>query len=242
MKNKSLIALICFCLLPLSGNAATCSVDDLNRLDSSSKLIKGYYEVILEEIDKDTLVPPESLTEEELEEYYNTPWYDQFMKINVENISSDYYVKVTNDYDSEVEILNSTSSYFLQENIMDVITYTFTVYASGETDCEGEKLHEFSMITPRYNFYYETELCNSYRDEAACEEYTFSEYLSLDTFEEEIEKLKLEEEKEEEQLGFFEKMFNYIGENIIAITFTTILIVAGVVAVVLVNKKRSGLK
>ncbi len=162
------------------------------------------------------------------------------IQINLLNLSENFRAVITNDVYRNTLTYNYSNtdngnvSFFITDNEgrevsynPSVITYTIRIYASSETGCEGDTLRTITLRIPRYNQYSEFALCDSISDYYLCQRYVTYEKIDYDTFYEQVtEELEENEPTPEEELTWYERIWDFVVEH------STIFIIGGVVIVI----------
>ncbi len=131
----------------------------------------------------------------ELYEYPDLTDYRDFFNISVLNISKEFYVVITNNFNDEKVTLT------YEDSKDDIVTYkwyetdykaTFNIkiYTSKETSCPDEVIKTFVTSTPRFNVYSLSSLCEELKDFTYCQEYVTFDELTEKEFQEKVERYK----------------------------------------------------
>ena len=213
---------------------AICNYEEQARLNREVGNVKASYEIVEKEIDQDRCSP--------LEGFEDEPYYclAEFIQINILNINENMIVNVENDtYDNSFRYSyedtdSGTLSFVLtNDNNLevsyneDVIEYTIEILASSETGCEGSGLRTIYLTVPRYNVYSNVAPCDEISDYYLCEKYVTYPEVTYDQFSETIAKEIAErEEQQEEELKWYEKIWEFVVEH------KTVFIAGGIIIVV----------
>lgn len=239
---KKFLYLLTILLIPINIGAATCSTTEKSTLITKSNLITFNY---VEEEDYYTgeeVGYPETLDEEDYADY---KLYYEYFNINILNLTEEFYIKVTNNVNSEVsyiyyEDVKDGIYTFMHTTLSDVTTYKFEIYSSSQTECENELITIKYLLVPKYNVYSNLTSCLIYPDETVCQKYT-----TVSTYTESyvLEKLSTVSysDKETEEVGE-ESIFSYLAENLIYIILGGVSISAITAVIIVIRKKRSDLK
>lgn len=239
MKKKVVVMLagiLAITNLNVANAASLCSVEDQASLNKVAGSVKAVYEEVTEEMAPNTYVTTDETGE--------GPFYYNYFKIIFTNITDEIYVKITNDYNKEVKFIRyqdtDAGMYYIDWYKLDkVVKFTYEVYSSNETDCQGEKYFTGYLVTPKFNKFSEMLICDGINDYLPCQKYTTVNF----TYEEQYNKIaeyieEKETEKEEENKKWYEKIGDFVKEHKVAfIAGGSIIVIAGV-AVVMVNIKR----
>lgn len=226
--------------------ASACSYEEQAELNNIVANVKATYEVVdvyagkVYDIDK-------------RDEFGNAPQVDHYIKafnIDIMNITDDIYVKVINNYDSEIREFrnnntNNGTATFQTTNTENLITYTIEVYANKYA-CIGEKFRVLYITTPMYNLYSEEPECQNNKGFYYCQEFLPSENITFNDFQKKIKEYEennkfgdKKEEQEDKNKSFIKRIKEFYNNHTIVINIViSIIIVAGVVATVILIKQR----
>jgi len=222
--------------------ASKCSYEKQAELNEAAANIKVSYEEAIGIEDVSNAIPNDA------GELPNGEY--EYFKISIYNLTENFYVKITNDYNDEIKYLTHANTESMVatydwKEIYNVVNFTITVYSSNETGCPNEEYRIMYLTTPRINVYATNARCVDNESFYLCQKYiTETEEIDSKTFGLELEKYqnqKKEEvlKQEEENKSFGDKLYDYIKENKITIAIvSTIIVVGGVVTTVVVIKKR----
>ncbi len=243
-----MISLAAFLVLSTTAHAAgTCNYEEKAKLNSEVANVKTNFEIKQETIE---LSP-----EEAPDEYYGTSMAENlsikedYIQINILNLTENLYVEVTNDFNKEKETYRYQDSEngniaIIKRDLSKVVTYTVKVYASSNTGCEGEALSTKYVAVPRYNEYSSYSLCDSLPDYYACKRYVTFEEMDFSKFVEqvtkEIENKNKQEEEEKNNDKWYKEVGSFISENKVyfIIGGVALVVIAGVVTVVIIKRRR----
>ena len=213
---------------------AICNYEEQARLNREVGNVKASYEIVEKEIGQDRCSP--------LEGFEDEPYYclAEFIQINILNINENMIVRIENeDYDFSRDYTyedtdNGTITLFLTDengNEIEynpkVTEYSIEILASGETGCEGSTLRTLYLSVPRYNLYYGLGYCEGLDDYYLCQKYVTYPEVTYDQFSETIAKEIAErEEQQEEELKWYEKIWEFVVEH------KTVFIAGGIIIVV----------
>lgn len=206
---------------------------------------KCSYNEQAELLDKATNIKAGYEIESETVHFVDMDANKDYFQINIYNVTEDFYAVLKEDYlGSETTFRYSDAkdgiiSY--RWDVLDFVTnFTIDIYASGKTNCSGEKYKTLYIQTPRYNEYYDREVCEELTDFYLCQKYTTSTVVAEDRFFEQLESYragKINDQGEEiDNRNIFDKAFDFIRDNKWFILGGTIIIVGGVI---FVNRKRN---
>lgn len=237
------------CLLTVKVNAATCNYEEKATLNNEISNVKANYEAKERILSKEEYtIPVEIIGTEEEANYVSKTDY---LSVNILNLTENFYIKVTNDYDDEEKIYQyseTTNGNITWDwhNVQKLVTYTIEIYASSKTGCEGTLLKTINLKLPRFNEYSTYSMCDSFPDYYLCKKFVTYGEIEYETFAKKMnekaeEKNKKEEEKEEKNNKWYNKVKKFIIDN------KEIFIVGGVVIVtltcgtvyIIIKKRRS---
>lgn len=226
--------LLLFLFFSFSINAlaeSTCSYSEQAELLNKATNVKASYEINTEKVkfvDMETDV-----------DYFN---------ITITNVTDEFYVVISNDYNSSKKTLydfeaeNGLLNY-KWNNIDKVTNFTIEVYASGKTNCAGEKYKTLYVQTPRFNEYYDREICEDLTDFYLCQKYITSSLITEDKFFEQIasyEAGKIDKKGEDiDTRNIFDKAFDFIKDNKWYILGGIVVITGGTVYIIKRKNKKS---
>ncbi|MBQ4583991.1 MAG: hypothetical protein IJA94_03800 [Bacilli bacterium] len=219
--------------------ASACSYEKQVELSKVAGSVKAVYEEASQKVDSSLYAPTnETVGEVEL--------YREYFKIIFTNITKEIYVKVMNDYNDEVKFIrykDTTDGMYTLNwyNLDDVVNFTFEIYSSDETDCRNEKYFTNYLVTPMYNDFYETIMCEGITDYLPCQKYITVKMEYADQYEqisEYLEVVENEKKEKEENKKWYENIGDFVKKHKVAfIAGGSIIVIAGV-AIVVVNIKR----
>lgn len=232
-------------------NAEACDNAKKAELNSLVSNISVSYEEETGVLDRSEYEIPDALIgTPEAETFVGTYTY---FEITVLNITDDVYVEVTDDYTGEKKVYQygDTDNGILRiewKNIGNVATFTFKVFASSKSECEGDRLRTLYLTVPRLNEYYGYDICDDAEGFYLCEKYTTSTtdvgfYDFLDRVEAyiagEVDK-DGDAIDEDEDKGVFQSILDFVSENkVYFIVGIVVIIVVGGLSYVVIKKRRS---
>ncbi len=241
MKKKIILFMALLCM-PIYANASTCSTEEQLTLRNGASLITAAYEESEREVDPSTYIPPGNLTEEEKENYVEM---ETFFNINILNITTDYYVEITNNQNNEVILVRANDTEdgkytFEHNNLNTVTTYTMSVYSSNDTGCPDERLSIVRVTTPMINPFASYDVCSIYPDESVCQKYVTTPGFDSTMFYNAINGLKAEnvENPEDDDDGVIAETTDFIKDYYLYFIIGAVIIAAGVIVFVILKKKR----
>lgn len=172
----------------------------------------------------------------------------RLFKIQVLNVTDEFYIIVKNDINNEEITYNSTNAIngiisFEWDYVETVTNFTIQVYTTNKTNCADEKYKTFYLTTPRYNEYYKYSICSDLSDFYLCQEFVTFDKVNRDNFFSQINNYKNGEinNKGEEPLienpTITDKLFEFINVNKWYI-FGGIVVITSLI--VIINKRKSG--
>jgi len=163
--KKILTFLIVMFLFNINVSAASlCSYQEQTELNSKAANIKVSYEIVEETI-----------------EFEDGESSMKLFKIEILNVTDEFYVLIKNDVTKDEKIYYSSDAKdgvitFDWDYAETVTNFTIQVYTTNNTNCAEEKYKTFYLTTPRYNEFYNIETCQELTDFYLCQEYvTFGE-------------------------------------------------------------------
>ena len=210
---------------------SNCSYNEQAELLNKATNIKASYEIeseIVHFVDMDANV-----------DHFN---------ILVSNVTEDFYVIIKNDFNSETKTYNYSDTKdgiitYRWNNIDSIANFTIEVYESGLTKCAGEKYKTLYIQTPRFNEYYDREICEELTDFYLCQKYTTSKIVAEDRFFEQLESYqsgKINNQGEAiDNRNVFDKVFDFIKDNKWFILGGVVIITGGVVVITRRKNKKS---
>lgn len=240
-----LFSVLTFGLFLTSTRAATCSYEERAELNNELSHIEANYEILVKR-ELDDHPPDELLGTPEGENYYSE---NDYIQINVLNLTENMYAVITNDYD-DTELIyqyadtNNGNIAIEWNNMMDLARYTIKIYASSNTGCEDTLLRTLYVSLPRYNDYSTYAQCDKVPDYYLCQRYVTYDYVDFVEFDEkiraEIERVENEEQAETENDTWYEKVGNFISEHKTAFIIggITIVVIAGITVTIIVVRRR----
>ena len=245
---KSMFLLAFLFLIPNFVQAAnSCSYSEQAELNEIVSHVNANYEVVEvyagKSYDVDNPNEDGSMPEQDV--------YRKNFDIHILNLTEDIYVKVKNNDNEEVKTFYYRDTQdgvitFRTDNVYKLVTYTIEVY-SNKYSCAGEKFREFTLVTPLYNIHSNDIACIKNPEFYYCQEFLTSENITSSEFRLKVKELEAQKELEKEQEhqekdeGFFEKIKEFYKSNAIVVnSIVGVIVVMGVVAtVILIKKKRS---
>ncbi len=214
MKKFFTALLVLFSCVMVVNADETCSYQEELELREKASNIRASYEV------SEEVVPEVSD-------------YDIFViNVSLTNITDDFYVVATNDFNDDSRVLTKTESgisSFEWLNTGVVTNHVFQVKASTKTNCSGITLKTFTMKTPRYNEYY-WECANEFPDYELCQQFVMYDKIERNEFKKRVENYRTqqkEKEEKEKNKSFFEKLIDFLGKNIWIILGVIIVVAVG---------------
>ena len=241
MKKKLISLLLLLLLLAnLNVNAVSgCSYKEQANLNSEAAQIKVKYE------EKTGLMDPSLYNCGEAGEGCSVE-YPMF-GITILNMSENFYIEVTSDKGyKEIFTYGSVKDgiiTFDHKDVDNVTNYTFNVYSSGKTGCPTEKYRVIHLTTPKLNSYYNSVECNDNSEFYLCQKYLTDDEPRYDSFIKQLTSYEEQKAKEEEKSNrsVLQKIFDFVDNHKALIGVTTTFVVIGVVAVVIVKKRKESI-
>lgn len=220
---------------------AECSYQERKQLLNEAKAVDISFEVYDKE-EKIVGINPNT----EQEEIYTTTTY--FFKMNVSNITSNMFAKITNNYDSSEIIVNyddlKDGIYsFDVENKTDIITYYIDFYSTND-NCYADNITTKTVKKPKENPIYYYSVCSNEKVEnsAYCKHFidkNFSEN-EYDIVKELNDIVNKDNDSQNNDKNFITETVTFISSYWYLFLFLVVLILFTIVMVI-VRKKRSRL-
>ena len=231
--RKFLTFLAMFFSLGINVKAASlCNYQEQMELNQKAAAVSWSYEVV-----------------EETLEGNETTIINPFFRITILNVTEDLYVVIKNDVD------NNSVRFEASDAKDGIITYdwkhdetitnfTLEVYSSNKTNCANEVYKTFYMTTPRYNDFYNREICHQYADFYLCQKYITTDEVSEDDFLQKVESYdngKIDDEgkdiPEDKDDKLTDNIFKFIDDYKWVIVGVVVLAV-GTATVILIRNRR----
>jgi len=218
---------------------AECSYQERKDLLNSAKNVDVSFNIESEEVDFKSINP--NTDEEEI--IKKTKHY---LNLNIVNLKSDTFIKLTNDNNSDEVIIKSedlnNGIYTLRtDNISDIITYYYTFYSMND-NCYAEKITRKQIKKPKQNPIYYYSICSDdlVKDSEYCQQFIDKEFnISNDDI---VNKLNKIIEDNHEALDNTNFDFISFVKNYWYYFVILFLLIVVVPIVIIINKKRSELK
>ena len=212
---------------------AVCSFKEKSEPMTKASNVKVDYEVV-----------------EDKQEYEGGTVDNEYFKISILNITEDLYVVVSNDITNE-EVTYTFNDVkdgiitFNWEHNEEITNFTFKIYASDKTQCNGEELKTIRKQTPRYNDFYNRAICQDMKDFYLCQKYTTVKNIDESMFIEKVDNFMLgeidEDGKETENKKPENKILQFINDYKWYLVGGAVVIVIGVTSVIVLKRKKSDL-
>lgn len=164
-------------------------------------------------------------------------------EITILNITKNNYIKVTNDFNSESKIYSYADSTdgvitFKWYDIEQVVNFKFEIYSSNNTSCPDELFRTISLKLPRYNYLYDYEICDEYKDFYLCKQLVFFNEVEENYFNEQLQKYinKIATKKEENNVENTNNSVKDYDNNLFTYFITIIAIVIIIILIFLIKK------
>ncbi len=240
--KKSLLVLIVLFSFNISANAASqCSYKEQTELLQKASNIKTSYESKLESVQFDPNDPSDA------GEIY-------VFEVSVLNITPEFFVEVKNSVNDEVITLRNIDTEngigkFKWTDTSQVTNFTASIYTTVNTGCAGEMIKTIHFSTPRYNKYYDREICRELSDFYLCQQFVTTPDVSESQF---VTKLKSyqtgevdkngEDKTEDKKPTITDKVFSTIDDyKWVILGVAGVAIVVAVVISVKKSKKQRDL-
>ena len=160
-----------------------CSTDLIKKLSKEANKIKMSYK---EKSEKGELY---AIDEDSGENFYT---YDYFWNVTFDNVTDNFYLKVTNDTNDTVKTITKDTLLdgkwaFDTIPYDDIITYTISVISNTE-GCKEQVFRKFELKALIFNIWSTSAKCTVYKDFKYCQKWTDENILPFDRFEYELAK------------------------------------------------------
>lgn len=183
----------------------------------------------------------------EFKEYQN---YDgttnKAYKLTINNFTNDFYIW---NEERGLYITYNGSNIAYIDGLMPNTTYQLPFYASNNSPCSDSIIMTKLAYLPPYNYYSEDPLCKGYEDYELCRKYS---PISIGSYEEFVSRMQdyikkqkpndnnnNEEEKPTNGISLWDKIANFLIDNILYITIPIIVLGTSLIIVVEVRRRRS---
>lgn len=229
---KKVIAII-FVLFLFTTNveaSSLCSYKEQTELNQKASNVKVSYEI-----------------ENEVIQFEDKPANTEFFNISILNVTKELYVIVKNNINNEEKKLTFQESNdgivtFKWDYVDSVTNFTIEVYTTESTSCPHTKVKTSYLTTPRYNEYYDREVCQENSDFYLCQKYVTQEEVNESNFLEKLEGYKKGEinntgdDLTHEEVTLMDRIFNIINEYKWFILGGTLIII---ISIVLIHQKKT---
>ncbi len=186
-------------------------------------------------------------TKQDIVQYTDMDAERIFFQIDILNITDDVYLKITNDFNNEEIIYNyaDTEDGLITFNWFDidsVVNFKVEVYSSVNSACPGELYRTISLKLPRYNYFYDYEICNDYKDFSLCQQFVFFNDIDEKDFNEQLNKYKASLNKEDTENKPNGNITNNYNSNLKVAFYTFLIIIAIVLIIIIIVKLLQVLK
>lgn len=248
--KKTIFLVLAMFILILNVKGTACGYEEKAKLNNEVANVKVNYEIKERVLDKSEYSISDALLGTEYEDEYEAT--SEYIQANLLNLTENMYVVVSNDFDKEEKLYQysdtdkgSISIPWLQ--IDEIVTFTFKVYASDTTGCDGNLLKTLTLKLPRYNDYSTYDICNNFPEYYLCQRYVTYEEVGFDVFMDKVfkeadKKQAKEKEEEEKNSKWYNKAKNYVVEHKVPfIIGGCVLVVAGgATTFIIIRKRRRG--
>lgn len=208
---------------------ADCSYTEQAELLNKAANVKASYEIaseVVHFVDMDANV-----------DYFN---------IIITNLNDDFYATIKDDASNNLKNVAGNSNdgiaNYRWDNLDTITNFTIEVFAS-KGNCSGQKIKTLYLQTPRYNEYYNREICEELTDFYLCQKYITTNIPTEERFFEQLDSYKsgrINNQGEEiDNRNFFDKVFDFIKDNKWFMLGGLVLVTGGIIFVYTKkNKKR----
>lgn len=213
--------------------ASICSYQEQNEINQKAANVRVSYEIAEEKV---TFVEGEGVIE--------------VFKINILNISDDFYVIIKNDINNEEKRFDASDSVdgiisFTWDYADTVTNFIIEVYTTNKTSCPGELYKTVYLTTPRYNEYYNTAICQELIDFYLCQKFVTIAEFSEDKFFDQVESYQngnVNDEGENiennKSTPLSDIIFNFINEYKLVIIGVIVIAIGGIVVIKVIKGKK----
>jgi len=246
-----IVFMLLFCLENVTA-ASTCDYSEQVELNNAASAIQVNYEV------HKTLMDPDGnvVSEEEAQKYLSesligddTYAYFTNMQIHVLNMSENIYLSIKGDNGFEktyyyVDTDQGTLS-IDGGDLSKIINYEINIYSNSDR-CRGDFLRKTTLVTPMINEYHNTTGCFYLPNYEYCQEYITSPFYATDIeivskIDDEYTKYldSLQQEEEEKNKSFWEKLGDFFQEHkTIILSIVVVVIIGGALTTIVIVKNR----
>lgn len=236
---KFIIEIILLCLFMPQVNAINnCDVEESVKLNREVVNIKINYE---EKVYITRAEPGDQLTDNpDITEIVRN-----YFQINLLNLSDNFYAVITDSTYNSKRTFNFAQAKqgvisFDWRNLSKVSNLTVNIYSSNKTKCPDNLFRTLYLTIPRYNNYYEYDVCNEIPDYYLCQKYvTFDEVGDAVFYKgsaKEIKKKTKEEPKPPVKKSFLTKLKEFFNKHQTILGVTFILVISGIIAAIIIYK------
>ena len=174
-----------------------CSTELIKKLSDEAKKIKMNY--------KEKAIQADLYeTDDDSGENFYT--YDHVWNVTFDNVSDNFYLKITNDSNDTVKTITKDTLQdgkwsFDTEVDDDVVTYTISVISNPE-GCKEQVFRKFELKALIFNVWSNSSKCSVYKDFKYCQRWTDEDTVTIDKFESELAKYKKEHPEIKEKNPF----------------------------------------
>ena len=213
--------------------------EDANNVKIKYEVVSDYYFGKADELDTDLNGDGE---------FGEIDIYGPALRISIEGITDNVYVKLENDLDYQVQTYKASDAQdgivkFDQTENAYIRTYDVKVY-SANTECGEVLFREFTFKLPRLNELRQTNACSEYPDMKMCSSFVWEQdeptLRNAITKEYKEFKREAEEKKQQEEQEQNKSIFEKIKDNkvlMIAIV-ACVVVVIGVVVIVIKRRRK----
>lgn len=166
---------------------AECSYKERAELNKESSNIKVSYEIVTEETIASDADMSEPIT-----------FYKELFEVSILNLTDNFYIVVTNNTNNDRKTYNYSNTNngiitYRWNDLYEVSTQTFKIYASSKTNCANELYRTAYLTLPRYNSYHDWGICEGRDNLSLCDKYVTTKEVSYSTFVDQLTKATKQE-------------------------------------------------
>ncbi len=232
-----------FAITNVGAASEKCGTKKTAELNREVANVKANYE-ILQRLPEGPYGPPDWWTPDMGEDVLPR---EDYMKVNITNLSENFYAEVTNDQNRDKITLTANDmvdgiASFERDDFSKVVRLTIKIYATDVAGCAGQEFKTLRLTLPRSNIYSGYDVCSLVPDYYLCQKYvTFEKEITDNDFSIGINK-QLEEiyqEEEEETRTWWENVLKFVKDNLVIVVIGGVLVIgAGTTATIIIIRNR----
>lgn len=179
--------------------------------------------------------------------YVVSPEPDIYFTINIYNLQKDIYAEVLNTATNEKTVYEYTEANggnisFKSEEIYKKVEFVITIY-SNKAGCNSMVFRTIRIVTPKYNSYYISNMCQDVKDFVLCQKWSDFSFTPTE-MKAKIEEYKASLIKEEEQKkieaekNWWDNIIDFVKDNYLYFATGGGAIVIAIIVIVIIKRKR----